>query len=65
MFALKFTTSNILGDDMLREVLTTGSTLSLTEINVEFCLTLLLVSVTYIVKLRTAGAEGSIVTLLT
>ena len=54
--------------DRFRDALILGFVVSAPSVmltNVEFCFTLLLVSVTNIVKLITAGDEGNIVTLLT
>src|SRR3989338_1904235 len=53
---VKLTTSSILVVDTLRVILTLGNLVSGTVINVEFCFTLLALSVAYIVKLITHPA---------
>src|SRR3989338_9690614 len=65
-FAVKLITSLtvIFVNDLFRVVLTTGSIMSATTINVEFCLTLLFVSVAYIVKLITDQAPVVIIVTL-
>ena len=66
MLPVKLITSFTNGLVLLIEVLTTGAVLSATVINVEFCLTLLLISVAYKVKFTTqVSAQLNVVVLLT
>ena len=63
IFPVKLITSLTNGLVLLIEVLTTGNVLSATIIKVEFCLTLLLTSVAYKVKLNTPFAVKVVVLL--